>query len=188
MTNFGSCIYTGHVCTGDLQLWVGCSDMMTSSNANIFRVTGPLCGEFTGHRWIPRTKASDAELWCFLWSAPWVNNREAGDLSGHQAHYDVIVMCWWLSYVSEYVPWWPISGLVKIRDTFPATGDLWLWAGCSDTDGRAGHDGIVLVAVDEMLNMSGSFLCNAELYPCTLWLHVYKPLISGSCLRQPNPW
>ena len=22
-------------------------------NANIFRVTGPLCGEFTGHRWIP---------------------------------------------------------------------------------------------------------------------------------------
>ena len=44
--------------------------MMTSSNGNIFCVTGPLCGEFTGHRWIPLTKASDAELWCFLWSAP----------------------------------------------------------------------------------------------------------------------
>ena len=29
---------------------------------NIFRVTGPLCGEFTGHRWIPLTKASDAEI------------------------------------------------------------------------------------------------------------------------------
>ena len=27
--------------------------MVTSSNGNIFRVTGPLCGEFTGHRWIP---------------------------------------------------------------------------------------------------------------------------------------
>ena len=40
--------------------------MMTSSNGNIFRVTGPLCCEFTGVRWIPRTKASDAELWCFL--------------------------------------------------------------------------------------------------------------------------
>ena len=26
--------------------------MMTSSNENIFRVTGPLCGEFTGHQWI----------------------------------------------------------------------------------------------------------------------------------------
>ena len=44
--------------------------MMTSSNGSIFRVTGPLCGDFTGHRWIPHTKASDAELWCFLWSAP----------------------------------------------------------------------------------------------------------------------
>ena len=44
--------------------------MMTSSNGNIFRVTGHLCGEFTGPRWILRTKASDAELWCFLWSTP----------------------------------------------------------------------------------------------------------------------
>ena len=43
---------------------------MTSSNGNICCVTGPLCGKFTGHRWIPRTKASDAELWCFLLSAP----------------------------------------------------------------------------------------------------------------------
>ena len=43
--------------------------MMTSSNGNIFRVTGHLCGEITGPRWILHTKASDAELWCFLWSA-----------------------------------------------------------------------------------------------------------------------
>ena len=46
------------------------SDMMTLSNENIFGVTGPLCGKFTGDRWIPLTKASHAELWCFLWSAP----------------------------------------------------------------------------------------------------------------------
>ena len=46
--------------------WNICTFMMTSSNGNIFRVTGPLCGELTGHRWILRTKASDAELWCFL--------------------------------------------------------------------------------------------------------------------------
>ena len=37
---------------------------MTSSNGNIFRVTGPLLGKFTF------TKASDAELWYFLGSAP----------------------------------------------------------------------------------------------------------------------
>ena len=36
--------------------WSLCLLMMTSSNGNIFRVTGPLCGEFTGDRWIPRTK------------------------------------------------------------------------------------------------------------------------------------
>ena len=28
-------------------------NMMTSSNGNVFCVTGPLCGEFTGQRWIP---------------------------------------------------------------------------------------------------------------------------------------
>ena len=37
--------------------------MMTPSNGKKqFRVTGHLCGEFTGHWWIPRTKVSDAEL------------------------------------------------------------------------------------------------------------------------------
>ena len=70
--------------------------MMTSSNGTIFRVTGPLCGKFTCHRWIPLTKASDVELWCFLWSAPWingwVNNRVVGYLRRHRAHCDVIVM------------------------------------------------------------------------------------------------
>ena len=35
---------------------------MTSSNGNIFRITGHLCGEFTGPRWIPHTKTSDAEF------------------------------------------------------------------------------------------------------------------------------
>ena len=43
---------------------------MTLSNGNILRVTDLLCGGFICHRWIPRTKASDAELWWFLWSAP----------------------------------------------------------------------------------------------------------------------
>ena len=81
---------------GDLIELLVSKYVMTSSNGNIFRVTVPLCGEFTGHWWIPHTKASDAELWCFLWSAPWitgwVNNHEAGDLRRHHAHYDVTVM------------------------------------------------------------------------------------------------
>ena len=46
------------------------ANMMTPSNRNIFLVTGLLCRVFTGHRWIHRAKASDAERWCFHWSAP----------------------------------------------------------------------------------------------------------------------
>ena len=70
--------------------------MMMTSNGNIFRVTGPVCGEFTRHRWIPGTKASDAELLMFslicAWINRWVNKCEAGDLRRYRAHYDVIVM------------------------------------------------------------------------------------------------
>ena len=66
--------------------------MMTSSSGNIFHVTGPLCGEFTGHWWIPHTKASDTELWCFILicsrTNSSANNRDAGDLRGQCIHYD----------------------------------------------------------------------------------------------------
>ena len=44
--------------------------MMTLSNGNIFRITGPFWWESTGHRWIPLTKPSQAEIWCFLLCAP----------------------------------------------------------------------------------------------------------------------
>ena len=44
--------------------------MMTLSEGNIFRYTDPSWWESTDHRWIPLTKAGDAELWCFLWTAP----------------------------------------------------------------------------------------------------------------------
>ena len=74
---------------------------MTSSNGNIFRVTGHLCGEFTGPRWIPRHKGQWRGALMFsliwVWINDWVNNREAGDLRRYRAHYDVIVMsmCRW---------------------------------------------------------------------------------------------
>ena len=76
--------------------------MMTSSNRNIFHVTGHLCGEFTGHRRIPCTKASDTELWCFLWSVPeWTVEQtivKLCDLRRQHAHYYVTIMhCAWIS-------------------------------------------------------------------------------------------
>ena len=40
---------------------------MTSLSGNIFRVTGPLWGEFIGDRWFTLTKAIDAELWYFFY-------------------------------------------------------------------------------------------------------------------------
>ena len=81
--------------------------MMTSSNGNIFRVTGPLCGEFAGHRCILHTKARSpvnsphnkghwrGNLMLSLICAKrndWVNNRHAGDLRRHRGHYDVTVI------------------------------------------------------------------------------------------------
>ena len=70
--------------------------MMTSSNGNIFRVTGHLYGEFTGppvnypHKGQWRV-ALMFSLIC-VWINGWVNNREAGDLRRYRAHYDVTVM------------------------------------------------------------------------------------------------
>ena len=90
--------------------------MMTSSNGNIFRVTGRLCGEFTGHRWIPLTRARKRRralmfsLIC-AWVNGCINNREAGDLGRHRAHYDVIAM--WMC-ISSY-------SLVKLVNVWHTT-------------------------------------------------------------------
>ena len=67
--------------------------MMTSSNGNIFRVTGHLCGEFTGPGEFPAQRPVTRSFDVFFHLITgWVNNREAGDLKRHRAHYDVIVM------------------------------------------------------------------------------------------------
>ena len=68
--------------------------MMTSSNGNIFRVSGHLCREFPGHRWIPHTRVSDETMFSLIcvWINGWANNREAGDLRRYPTHYDVTVI------------------------------------------------------------------------------------------------
>ena len=77
--------------------------MMKSSNENIFRVTGHLCGNSPVPGEYP-SQASDTELRCFYltctWINDWVNNREAGDLRRYRAHHDVIVMISWDYYSS----------------------------------------------------------------------------------------
>ena len=73
-----------------------------------------------GIHWSPvnsRTKASDAELLYFLWSAHWTNgwanNREAGDLWRHRAYYDVIVMLSWVAVLKVNVNLLISRGLFK---------------------------------------------------------------------------
>ena len=61
--------------------------MMTLSKGNILRVTGPLWAESTGHR--EMTRSFDVLFDLHLTNR---NNRDAGDLRHHLAHYDVIVM------------------------------------------------------------------------------------------------
>ena len=67
---------------------------MTSSNGNIFRVTGLSCGELTGHRWIPRKGQWRRALRFSIctWINRWVDNREDGEMRRDRAHYDVTVM------------------------------------------------------------------------------------------------
>ena len=78
--------------------------MMTSSNWNIFPITGTLCGEFAGHKghWRGTLVFS---LIC-AWINGSVDNREAGDLKLRRVHYDVID---WtsllLSLLTKYNMW-----------------------------------------------------------------------------------
>ena len=62
-----------------------------------FRITGPLCGKFTGHRWIPAHRPVTRSFGGFLisaWINGWVNIRVAVDLRRHRAYHDVNVMIW----------------------------------------------------------------------------------------------
>ena len=87
-----SYLWRRHTCVSNQITPLLQHSMMTSSNGNIFRITGHLYGEFTGRRWIPLHKGQ----WCgalmfsliCVWINGWVNNRAAGDLSP----FDVIVM------------------------------------------------------------------------------------------------
>ena len=85
------------------------TSMMTSSNGNIFRVTGHLCGEFIGPRWIPVNSPHKGHwrgalmfsLIC-VWINGLVNNREAADLRHYRAHCDVTVMpCLYSTWENE---------------------------------------------------------------------------------------
>ena len=92
------------------------NNMMTSPNGNLFRVTGSLYGEFTGHRWNPLTEASEAELWCFFYLR--LNKRlskllicrwyetPSRSLWRHCNEYTCTVKCWYhdIETLAHYRP------------------------------------------------------------------------------------
>ena len=57
---------TMHILIVTFNMWTFNHAMMTSSNGNLFRVIGPLCGEFTGHCWIPLTKPVTRSFYVFF--------------------------------------------------------------------------------------------------------------------------
>ena len=78
-------------CWCSVSIYISC--MMTSSNGNIFRVIGHLCGQFTGQ--LPHKGQRRGALMFSLicaWMNGWVNTLGVGDLRRHRAHYDVTVM------------------------------------------------------------------------------------------------
>ena len=93
-------------------------NMMTSSNGNIFRVTGPLCGEFTGPGEFPtqRPVTRSFDVFFDLCLNKWLS--EAGDLRRYRAHYDVIVMGSTLSVWSNKM--WIITEIGPRSDLFTA--------------------------------------------------------------------
>ena len=99
--------------------------MMTSSNGNISRVTGHLCGnspvtgEFTSQsQWRGALMFS----LFYAWINGWVNNGEPGDLRCHRAQYDAVVIQlraqWWGKFVITflYVQFWIRLAAVSKRD------------------------------------------------------------------------
>ena len=108
--------------------------MMTSSNGNIFRVTGHCAGNSPGPVNSPHKGQWRGALMFSLicaWINAWVNNREAGDLRRHCGHYDVnemaseqkhiIFMTWYKIVVCSMWCWTVMSGI----RTHPGSGSTW---------------------------------------------------------------
>ena len=66
--------------------------MMTSSNGNIISVTGPLWWESTGSPHKGQWRGALMFSLICAWTNDWGNNRGAGNLRRHCAHYDVTII------------------------------------------------------------------------------------------------
>ena len=130
------------------------NSMVTPSDGNIFcvtgpfSVTGPLCREFTSHRWIPLTEASHVELWCLFYLCPnkWLSKQSRHWWFGTPLHslwhHCIVIEANWCIYVSvkKYIigsdngwlsVWyqaiiWAIAGSLLIRILVTNFSKMWL--------------------------------------------------------------
>ena len=80
--------------------------MMTSSYGNISALLALCVGNPPVTGGFPLAKASDAELWCFLWSASEQTVEQTirtGNWRRHRAHYNVTVIQYQADYLDYYI-------------------------------------------------------------------------------------
>ena len=102
--------------------------MMTSSNGNIFRVTGHSCGE------IPRSPVNyphkkqwqGASMFSLICASinGWVNNREAVDCRRHRTHYNVTVMYCQIVRIHKE----SLTRIPRLPYSHPWQNSLWIYS------------------------------------------------------------
>ena len=173
--------------------------MMMSSSGNIFLVTGPLWGESIGHRWIPLTKASDAELWCFFelrLKKGWANNRDDDDLGPNRVHYNVPVMIierpfWLHKHQPKTFGMQHICNLVFFFLNLPFTSTTQPFCTrCRCRFGYTTHQGIDILPTDESVFI-GNDIHSEEIIHIRMmghgnhdaciqvWMHIWSLIIIG---------
>ena len=134
-------------------LWQISICMMTSSNGNIFRVTGHLCGEFTGHRpvtWsfdvffdLRLNKRLSKQSWCCWFETPWRSlwchpngqhwfRKRLVAVTHHPLPKSIMTRSVSLNGVLDYIKSVSSNGVIRPQrvDMFITTGfSIWLHAG-----------------------------------------------------------
>ena len=65
-------------------------NMMISSNGYIFRVTGPMWGEFTGHRWNPHLKDQWGGALMFSLIYAWSGGGGGFNINKHKGNLNML--------------------------------------------------------------------------------------------------
>ena len=88
-----------------------------------FAGNSPVTGEFLRAQ-RPVTRSFDFTL-IWAWINAWVNNRKAGDLRRHRAHYDVIVMSHLKIYIFTWLYVRDMEGLLCVKSMVYILPCLW---------------------------------------------------------------